>query len=98
MTSTDATALGAATEPEVQAALIAIRRAVASPEGAVTPATETQIQNSLYRLRAASPYCEAVAALEKAAADVRLIAEAKHAGLCNLYRSKLLRLRKQLCA
>ena len=97
MTPVDGSALREAGEPEVQVILMALKRAL-DAEGGVTPATETQVQNSLYALRSASPYSEAVASLEAVAANLRLLAEAKREGRCNLYASQMHRLRKQVFA
>jgi hypothetical protein len=92
----NATASRNPAEPAVQAIMMAIRRAVDS--GEITASTETQLQNSLHLLRSTAPYSEAISSLEKAAANLRMIAEAKRAGRCNLYMSKLIRLRKELLA
>jgi hypothetical protein len=98
MTSINTAALVASIKPEVQVALMAIRKAVSSSEGDVTPAVETQLQNSIHTLRSTSPYSEAVAALEAVAVNLRVLAKAKQEGRCNLYTSQLMRLRKQISA
>ena len=97
MTPIDAAILIQSPEPQVQSTLMLLRNAVTA-EGCLTAATETQVQNSLYALRVTSPYSEAVASLEAAAAKLRMVAEAKREGRCNLYASRLIRLRKELCA
>ncbi len=97
MTPVDGTVLKHAKEPEVQVALMALRRALVEEAG-ITAATETQIQNSLYALRSTSPYSEAVGSLENVAANLRVISEARRSGRCNLHASQLTRLRKQIFA
>jgi hypothetical protein len=79
----------------MRAALEAVRLAMSSETG-ITPATETQVQNSLYRLRSATPYGEAVAELEKVAVCLQLLGAAKRDGRCNLFESQAARLRKQI--
>lgn len=93
MTPVDGSVLREAGEPEVQVALMAVRRAL-TQEAGVTAATETQVQNSLYALRSTSPYSEAIATLEKVAVNLHLIAEANRTGCCNLHASRTARLRK----
>jgi hypothetical protein len=95
MTTVDGAVLSNAREPEVQVALQVMRRAIAD-DGVITAATETQIHNALHGLRSASPYSDALASLEAAAASLRVIAEAHRTGRCNLQMSQRLRLRKQL--
>lgn len=90
-------ALHTAPEPEVHVALAALRRAMVEEAG-ITPATETQVQNSIYAMRSTSPYSAAVASLEGVAANLRVVAEAKRSGRCNLYASQFARLRKQIFA
>ena len=90
--------MNGAREPEVQAALLAVRQALASADCVITPSTETQVQNSLHALRSTSPYSDAVASLEAVATKLRVIAEAKRSGRCNLYMSQVIRLRKQVLA
>jgi hypothetical protein len=95
MMTVDATTLNTAPEPEVQAVMHAVRRAL-SAGGAIPAATETQLQNTLHSLRSVTPYSEALAALEAVAANLRVIAEAHRDGRCNLHLSQVTRLRKQL--
>jgi hypothetical protein len=86
-----------AQEPEVQAAMTALRRAVTGETG-FTAALEAQVQNSIQKLRSNSPYAEAVKALETVAVSLTVIAAAKRTGRCNLHDSQVTRLRRQLLA
>jgi hypothetical protein len=92
------TGLNASMQGAVQNAFVALRTAVAPPMGAVTPATQAQVQNSLDAIRHATPYSDAVRSLEAAACSLRILTEAKRNGRCNLYMSQLLRLRRQVDA
>jgi hypothetical protein len=98
MTPRDASILRASPEPAAQAAMAILDDALLRAEDHVTARIETQMQNALYQLRAGGAGAEAIGALESAAARLRLMAEAKRAGCCNLYMSQLLRLRKQMQA
>jgi hypothetical protein len=98
MTRVNGSALRDCPEPAVQAAVALLASAAQSEDGQVTAATETGMQNALYALRAGNTRPEVIGALETAAARLRLMADAKRDGRCNLYMSQLLRLRRQLAA
>ena len=97
MSQVNGVVLHKAPEAEVQVVLMVLRRALVEDAG-ITAATETQVQNSLYSLRSTSPHAEAVVSLEKVAANLRILSEAKRDGRCNFYASQLTRLRKQIFA
>lgn len=90
--------LRASPEPAVHAALDILHDALLPAEGDVSPKVETQMQNALYQLRARGAGPDVIGTFESAAARLRLMAEAKRAGRCNLYMSQLLRLRRQMHA
>lgn len=79
-------------------AMAALERALSAPEGAVTAATETQLQTALYKLRLDPGQAALVAELQDVAASLRIMAEAKRCGRPNLYASRLARLRRMYCA
>ncbi len=93
MMSAGGTKRGAA-EDAVRTAMLALERALDPPEGAVTAATETQLQTALHVLRGDRDQAALVADLERVAASLRILAEAKRSGLPNLYASRLARLRR----
>ena len=95
MKTVDIELLSAAREPEVRAALSALLGMV-DGDGQVTPAIETQMQNAIYALRSTSPRSPALEPLEAAATNLRLLFDAKRGGLCNMYESRVRRLRIQL--
>lgn len=76
------------------AAMAALERALAVPEGAVTAATETQLQTALYKLHLDPGQAALVAELQDVAASLRIMAEAKRCGRPNLNASRLARLRR----
>jgi hypothetical protein len=80
------------------AAVAALERALAVPEGAVTAATETEVQTALYKLRLDPGQAALVAELQQVAASLRILAEAKRRGRTNLYASRLARLRRMCLA
>jgi hypothetical protein len=83
-------------DPDIQMAAAAIERALRPAQGDVSAAVETQLQNALYAVRAASADRQLLDRLEDVAATVRLMAEAKRQGRTNLYMSQLLRLRRRV--
>ena len=85
-------------EPAVQAAIAILGDALRPAHGDVSPRIETQMQNALYQLRARGAGPDVIGTFESAAARLRLMAEAKRSGCCNLYMSQLLRLRRELHA
>ena len=97
MTPVDGAVLNQCQEPQVQAALMLLRRAL-TVEGELTAATETKVQNSLHALRSSAPYSEALRSLEAAAVKLRVLSEARREGRCNLYASQLIRMRRELLA
>ena len=96
MTPMTGSILRACPEPAVQAAVGVLTDALTPADGHITPAVETQMQNALYQLRSRSVRPDVVGALESAAAHLRLMAESKREGRCNLYMSQLLRIRRQM--
>ena len=77
-------------------AAFAIRQALLHPEGNVTPAVETQVQNALFALRS-GPHDRALLSwLEEIAISLRVLAQAKREGRSNFYMSRLLRLRRHV--
>jgi hypothetical protein len=97
MKTLDGKCLQEAREPEVQAVMMALHRAL-SGEAGFTAALEAQVQNSIHKLRSSSPYADAVKSLETVAVSLTVIAAAKRTGRCNLYDSQVTRLRKQILA
>jgi hypothetical protein len=93
MTSAGETKSGLA-EHAVRTAMLALERALVAPEGAVTAATETQVQTALHVLRGDRHQAALLADLEGVAASLRILAEAKRTGRPNLYASRLARLRR----
>jgi hypothetical protein len=83
-------------DPSVQLAAVAIEWALLAPEGDVTPAIETQIQNALHALRSTSGDRELLSWFAELATSLRMLAEAKRQGRTNLYMSQLLRLRRRV--
>ncbi len=80
----------------LQVAAKVVERALLAPQGEVTPAVETQVQNTLYGLRKSSADRELLRWFEELATSLRLLAEAKRQGRTNLYMSQLLRLRRRV--
>ena len=78
----------------VRMAELALQQALKPAGGAITAATETQIQNALYVLRCSRSDPAALARFERIATDLRLINEAKREGRPNFCASRLLRLRR----
>jgi hypothetical protein len=91
-------ALPPSIDPVAHMALPAVEKALAAPDGEIRPATETQIQNALHRLRLAGGEAELLRKMEHVATTFRLMADAKRDGRVNLYMSRLLRLRRELFA
>jgi hypothetical protein len=79
-------------------ALQALETALRPVEGAITAAVETQIERALHMMRASRIDRHLLNRFERAAASLRLMAEAKRTGCPNLYRSRLLRLRREFLA
>jgi hypothetical protein len=93
MASAGALGSGAA-EGAVRRAFLALEMAVAPANGAVTAATETQVQTAIAMLRGVPDRAETVRRLEEAAVTLRFIVEARRQGRPNLYDSRLVRLRR----
>ena len=83
-------------ESGLKVAAAMIERALLAPEGDVSPAVETTIQNALYALRFNSRDRELVQWVEEIAASIRMLADAKRQGRTNFYMSQLLRLRRRV--
>lgn len=93
MIGAEGTKAGASVDA-VHAAMLALERALVAPDGAVTAATETQLQTALHVLRGDRNQAALLADLERVAASLRILAEAKRTGRPNLYASRLARLRR----
>jgi hypothetical protein len=83
-------------ETALRSARLALQVAVAPVDGAVTPATETQIQNAIDLLRKLATGDARLLRLEQIAAELRIIAGARRSGRPNLYASRLARLRRTI--
>jgi hypothetical protein len=80
----------------VASAMHALGTALRPDEGAITPATETQVQNAIDLLRKTGEEPDLRVRLEQIAADLRIMANSKRNGRPNLYASRLARLRRSL--
>jgi hypothetical protein len=83
-------------ESALRAARLALQLALRPAEGAVTPATETQIQNAIYFLRKSAGQDARLPALEQIATELRILSDARRSGRPNLYASRLARLRRTI--
>ena len=84
------------TRQAIDSALMALGAALRPDEGAVTPATETTLQNAIDQLRKTGEEPDLRLRLERIAADLRTLANARLHGRTNLYASRLVRLRRSL--
>ena len=80
----------------VTSAMQALACALSPAEGAITAATETQLQNAIDHLLKSGEAPELRIRLEQIAADLRATINSKLNGRTNLYASRLARLRRAL--
>jgi hypothetical protein len=81
-------------EQAMSVAMLSIEKVVRSEGGAVTAATETQLQNALYLLRCNPSDAATMRRMEEAAVTLRIMVVARREGRLNLYASRLARLRR----
>ena len=79
-------------------AQLALEAAVRPEAGAVTPATEAQVQHALHLARSTAGDPQIVARLEAISTMIQTMSVAKLEGRPNLYASRLLRLRRLVLA
>jgi len=86
---------GSSARCAVELAMSALERAL-RPEGGITAATETRVQNAIDLLRASSSESGDLAELESIAVELRVLVEANRLGRPNFYASRLIRLRRRV--
>lgn len=84
------------TRHAIELAMTALGAAIDPDEGAVTPATETTLQNAIDQLRKTGEAPDLRLRFERIAADLRTMVNARVHGRPNLYASRLARLRRNL--